>query len=114
MNGHEIAGWLVNAVIAVTLIEGGLLISLRTLRGRGPAPADIVCNLAAGLCLLGALRSEIAGMGVLACAAWLSLAGVSHALDMWRRWAHLSAESKLRRRAGPASTGFHLRTKRQS
>ncbi len=111
MNGHEIAGWMVNAVIAITLIEGVLFILLRAWRGHGPAPADIVCNLAAGLCLLGALRSEIAGMGELAFAAWLAAAGVSHALDVWRRWPG-SAGTTKRRHPVSTSTTFHPGTKR--
>ena len=110
MNGHEIAVWMVNAVIAVTLIEGVLFILLNTWRGHGPAAADIVCNLAAGLCLLGALRSEIAGMGPLVCAAWLAGAGVSHALDVWRRWPRSPGWAKRR----STSPSFQFRTKRPS
>jgi hypothetical protein len=113
MNGHEIAAWMVNAVIAITLIEGVLFILLRKWRAKGPAPADIVCNLAAGLCLLGALRSEIAGMGGLVCAAWLATAGVSHAFDVWRRWPG-SPRTAKRRHADSLSKTFHLGTKRQS
>ena len=114
MSGHEIAAWLVNAVVAVTLMEGVLLILLHSWRGIGPAPADIACNLAAGLCLLGALRSEIAGMGGLACAAWLAAAGVSHALDVWRRWPGSRAAPKRRSRPASTSTTFLPDTKRQS
>jgi len=114
MNSHEIAEWLVNAVIATTLIEGVLLISLRVARGRGPATADVVFNLAAGLCLLGALRSEIASAGELACAAWLAGAGVSHALDVRRRWPRPLAKAKRRIRTASASTIFHPGTKGQT
>ena len=113
MNGHAIAAWMVNAVIAITLIEGVLFIVLRAWRGHGLAPADIVCNLAAGLCLLGALRSEIAGLGGLVCAAWLAAAGVSHALDVWLRWPASTGTAK-RRQAVFGSTTFHFGTKRQS
>lgn len=78
--------WLVDAVIVVMLLEGLALIAWRVRSGRGPAAADLLANLAAGLCLLLALRSVLGGGGTLPCAGWLAAAGLAHATDLWRRW----------------------------
>jgi len=78
--------WLVNAVIAFTVLEGAALMLWRATTGRGPRWPDIVANLAAGLCLLLALRSVLDNAGWAACALWLAAAGAAHATDLWRRW----------------------------
>jgi len=76
---------LVNAVVAVALIELVALVAWRAATGRGLAAADLVANLSAGLCLLGALRSVLAGAAWPVCALWLAAAGVAHATDLLRR-----------------------------
>ena len=112
MTAGETSTWLVNAVIAVTLIEGVLLLSLRALRGRGPALADIVPNLGAGLCLLGALRGGLDGSSWTACAMWLAGAGICHALDLWRRWPARAERPALRLVRVPGSTPSPSSSKR--
>jgi hypothetical protein len=76
----------IDVVIAITLLECVLLSLHHRLTGRGVAPADFIVNLFSGLCLMLALRGALTG----AAAAWvllpLLLAGMTHALDLSRRW----------------------------
>lgn len=81
---------LVDLALAILLFEAALLLALR---GRHGLPArDILLIALAGIGLLAALRSALAG------ASWvvplgLSLAGLAHGADLWLR---------LKRGAGPA------------
>ncbi len=77
---------LVNAVIAVALLEGVSFAAWRVATGRGLAAVDVVVNLSAGLCLLGALRSVLCGAAWPLCALWLAASGAAHATDLLRRW----------------------------
>ena len=76
---------LVDVVVAVALLEWVALVAWHAATGRGLAGADLVANLSAGLCLLGALRSVLAGSAWPVCALWLAAAGTAHAVDLLRR-----------------------------
>ncbi len=80
------SGWLVNAVIALTLLEAAGLLLYRRLNGRGIPARDWILNLASGLCLMMAVRAAVLGAPWLAIAAWLSAAGLAHGADMVSRW----------------------------
>lgn len=80
------SGRIVDAVIALMLLEALLLAWLRARRGRGPAPADVLANLAAGLFLLLALRGALVGAAWPWLAASLAAALVAHLADLARRW----------------------------
>ncbi|MEK8031300.1 hypothetical protein AACH06_10770 [Ideonella sp. DXS29W] len=82
----DIALLLVHAVIGVTVAEGVFLLAWHARTGRGPRANAIVANLMAGLCLMLALRSVLAGSSWAACALWLAAAGAAHAIDLRRRW----------------------------
>jgi len=114
MSSHEISTWMVNAVIAIALIEGGLLIVRRGSHAGLAASADVVANLGAGLCLLGALRSELAGAGWVSCAIWLAASGAFHVLDLSRRRIRWSVSTKRRHRWLSITAGIHSGTERQS
>lgn len=77
---------LIDWVIALTLAEAGVLALHHRLTGKGVAPGDFFVNLCSGLCLMLALRAALAG----AAAPWvllpLSLAGMTHVLELSRRW----------------------------
>ncbi len=79
-------GWLVDAVIALTVAETLALLAYHRLTGKGLPPRAYLLNIMSGLCLMLAVRS------VLMNAAWpltmlcLSAAGVAHASDLWARW----------------------------
>ena len=77
---------LVDFVIALTLIEGVLLVLYHLATGRGIAPREFVANLVSGLFLMLALRCAVRESG----AAWIALsllaAGSAHGTDIWLRW----------------------------
>jgi hypothetical protein len=77
---------LVDLVLAVTALEAVALAVYHHVCKRGVALPDVLPNLAAGVCLLLALRSALGGAAWAWIAFWLAAAGVAHTLDMWRRW----------------------------
>ena len=76
----------IDAVIALTLVEGIALALYHRQTGRGIAMGEFAANLAAGLCLMLALRGAVAGAGWLWIAPCLLGAGLAHGADLWRRW----------------------------
>ena len=70
---------LVHLVIAVLVAEALLLLALRR-----SALLELGPHLLAGLALLLALRSVLAGDGAVPGAAWLALAGLAHGAALWR------------------------------
>lgn len=92
-------GWLLDAVLALLLLEAIGLLAWHRL-GRGPAPGRWWPMLAAGGGLLLAWRLATAG----AAAPWpllaLAAAGAAHGLDLWRRCRAWSGASGA---GGPAA-----------
>ena len=82
----EALRWLVDAVIALTLIEALVLWLYHRRSGRGVALSEVGLNLFSGLCLMLALRVALAGDSVWLVAAALAAAGILHALDIRTRW----------------------------
>lgn len=76
----------IDAVIALTLLEGLGLWWWWARRGRGIAPRDFAANWFSGLCLMAALRGAVAGWGLAWVLGWLTASGLVHALDLRRRW----------------------------
>lgn len=79
------SGRFVDAVIGLTVLEGLGLWLWRRLTGRGPGSLMWLPNLAAGLCLMLALRAALSGAPWPWIALALAAAGASHALDWWVR-----------------------------
>lgn len=79
------SGRIVDLVIAVIVVEALVLVARHRLAGRGPAPASILPNLAAGLALALALRAALAGAAWPWLAAALLAAGVAHLIDLGLR-----------------------------
>ena len=77
---------LIEIVIAFTLLEGGALLAYHRATGKGVAPREFAANLAAGLCLMLALRSALGGSGWGWTALLLLASGLAHGSDVWRRW----------------------------
>lgn len=71
---------LVDAVIALTLLEAALLFVWR----RGLARA-LLPTLLAGLCLMLAVRAAVQGGCTVCVLAALAAAGIAHAVDLWLR-----------------------------
>lgn len=80
------SGWLLNAVIGITLLEAAALLLYRRLTGKGIAAHDWGLNLLSGLCLMMAVRSAVTGDAWPLIAAWLSAAGLVHVVDLFSRW----------------------------
>ena len=78
--------WMVDGVIAFTLVEGLLLYLYNRQTGKGIAPRDFAANMASGLCLMAALRTTLEGGDSLLVALALFAAGLIHATDLWSRW----------------------------
>ena len=76
----------VDVVLAVVVLEAGVLVALHRLTGRGPAPAAALPNLLAGFALLLALRFGLAGGGLPAVAACLLAGLTAHLFDLRARW----------------------------
>lgn len=77
---------LVDLALLLTAIEGLLLVAYHRRTGRGVAPPDLVANLAAGACLMLALRAALAGAGPTWIVACLAGSLLAHLLDLSRRW----------------------------
>jgi hypothetical protein len=79
-------GTIVPLILALVVAEGIALTVFHRLTGRGPAPAALVANLAAGGCLLLALRSALRGDSASAVSGWLAAGFVAHLCDITLRW----------------------------
>ena len=76
---------IVDIAIVITLAEALLLTAWFHVSGRGLAPRDGLPNIAAGLCLMLALRCVLLDAAVPWVVVCLTLAGAAHATDMvWR------------------------------
>lgn len=80
------SGQLIDVVIAVTLLECAALIFYHRMTKRGLAPKDYLLNLAAGFCLMLALRSALADANWSWMVFFLMAAGLAHGADLWTRW----------------------------
>lgn len=80
------SGRIVDIAIALALLEGLAVALYRHRTGRGPALRPFLVNLAAGLCLMLALRAALVGAGW----GWVAVALVgsllAHAADLAWRW----------------------------
>lgn len=81
------SGHLVEAILALTVLEGVALGAYHRATGRGVAAADVASFLLSGIFLLVALREALVGGGWVWIAASLLGALVAHLVDLRRRWA---------------------------
>ena len=77
---------LIDAVTAFTLVECLLLAAWRRVTGKGVALYDLLPNMAAGLCLMLALRCLVRDTGSAAVVLFLTAAGLAHGGDLLMRW----------------------------
>ncbi len=77
---------LIELIIAITLLEGLALTAYFRFTGKGVAPREFAANLLSGLCLMFALRNALLGQSGGVTALFLSVSGLIHASDLWRRW----------------------------
>ena len=81
-------GHIVDAILGLVLLEALVLLIYARRTGRGIAPRALLPNVAAGGCLLLALRSALVDAPWLWSAAWLMVALLAHLADLRQRWRH--------------------------
>lgn len=88
--------WIVDAVLAIAMLEAMALIAFNLVTGRGLDWRDLIFNLGAGLCLMAGIRCVVAGAPL----PWLMLclagAGSAHVVDLVRR----ARQTSRHRRSG--------------
>ncbi len=80
------SGRIVDAMLAVLVLECAVLWLVRRRTGRGIAPVALLANLGAGGSLMLALRAALSNAGWPAVAAFLVLSLCFHVADMGLRW----------------------------
>jgi hypothetical protein len=77
---------LIDFVIAATLVEWAALTLLWHRKQRGLPPSSLTWMLLPGLCLMLSVRSALLGLPWYSVTALLLLAGLTHLMDLRRRW----------------------------
>ncbi len=76
----------VDAILLLLLLEAAGLVLWNRLGGRGPEPRRVLPTLAAGFCLLLALRACLQGAAAPLVALCLAAALAAHLVDLVGRW----------------------------
>lgn len=79
-------GRIVDIILGLMALEAVGLLLLRGWLGRGPSPNEILVSLAAGVCLMIALRVALTGGPWQAIAAALVASLLAHLADLGLRW----------------------------
>ncbi|MBK5937810.1 hypothetical protein CCR96_00635 [Halochromatium roseum] len=80
------SGRIIDVIILLVMLETAALLAYRRITGRGPRPQALLPTLASGLLLILALRAAIADLRWEFIALPLTLALVTHLLDIAQRW----------------------------
>lgn len=81
-----VSGQIADVVLLLMALEGAALASFRLATGRGISLPSLATNLAAGACLIMALKSVLTGAGYETAALWLAGSLVAHIADLSARW----------------------------
>jgi hypothetical protein len=87
-------GRIIDVIVGLMALEAAALLVLRRLSGRGPSALEIVVSLAAGLCLLLALRVALTDGRWELVAAALAASLVVHLTDLRLRWTRSIADAE--------------------
>ncbi len=79
-------GRIVDAILALTVLEAAGLILLHRATGRGVPPSEFLLNLLSGLCLMLTLRLALGGAAWPWLGACLLASLLAHLADLRRRW----------------------------
>jgi hypothetical protein len=79
-------GRVVDLILALMVLEALVLGVLWRRAARGVPPLSLIVNLAAGACLLLALRAALTDAGALITGGFLALALVAHLADLALHW----------------------------
>jgi hypothetical protein len=77
---------MVDAILALTVLETAALWLYHRLTGRGLSPADYLLNLVSGLCLMTGIKTVLMGAQWPLTALCFMAAGCAHGADLWLRW----------------------------
>lgn len=80
------SGRIVDLLVVLMALEAALLWFYRRITGHGVPLFGLLANLAAGACLLMALRVALTHAGWEMTILWLLVALVAHATDLASRW----------------------------
>ncbi|MBV9654107.1 MAG: hypothetical protein JOZ42_06045 [Acetobacteraceae bacterium] len=80
------SGRIVDAILVLTAVEGAFVLWWKRRTGRGPAIAEFLYDLLAGMCLLAALRVALSGAPFGWMALCLAGALAGHLASLRLRW----------------------------
>jgi hypothetical protein len=80
------SGRIVDLILGLMVLETAVLAGHHKLMGRGIPTSSLLTNMAAGACLLAALRAALTGAEWSVTAGALAAALVMHLLDLRSRW----------------------------
>jgi hypothetical protein len=81
-----VSGRIIDAILVLMALEAAVLLGFYRATGKGVSPRALLPFLAAGVCLMLALRTALTGGSWTGVAAMLSLAFVFHLADIALRW----------------------------
>jgi hypothetical protein len=76
----------IDAILTLVALEALAITAYRRWSGRGPALLPLFANLAAGACLLLALRASLLGGTMSVWGPWLAVSFVAHLIDLRARF----------------------------
>jgi hypothetical protein len=79
-------GRIVDLILGLMALEAAALAAFHRMTGRGVPLAQLLTNMAAGACLLLALRAALTGAGWAMIAGALAAALMAHLVDLRSRW----------------------------
>lgn len=79
-------GRMIDLIVLLVLVEWLAFAAWHRHTGKGLSGGMLLPNLAAGLCLMLALRSALTGSSWMWVALFVALSGVAHVADLWCRW----------------------------
>ena len=80
------SGRIIDGIIVLMVLETVALLALRTITNNGVSPRALLPFMAAGICLMLALRTALVDGSWMEIAGMLMLAFVFHILDIALRW----------------------------
>ncbi len=80
------SGQIADVILLLMALEGAALAGFKLATGRGIALPSLAANLAAGACLILALKSVLTAAGYETAALWLAGSLAAHIFDLSTRW----------------------------
>jgi hypothetical protein len=76
----------IDAILGLVALEALALAAYQLRSGRGPSLVAVIANLAAGACLLLALRASLLGLTMSTWGPWLAVSFLAHLVDLRARF----------------------------